>query len=339
MEFFWILANRLRWYKGCCYSAMKIFHTIILSISTLLISYSVHADAHKEDIFIAVVGGTSFGAPEKFGQGLVVEHGFEQVETPFGMGPKLYKMSYKGVHFYYVRMYGFETYKKGEFEGNVHIRTWYSLYEKGVTHVLGGASSGAIRTDYNYDDLVIIDDVMIMESQRPQSILDYTGIERPGIFPSFATPFSPKLREILIDESRKAQPGYTGKLWETATFVQHNPGRFETAAEIRAMRILGADLTSENIGTCTIYARQLGIRWAALCSIANPAVGVRPFSFVDMQNSVQRIAAQAIPIVLETIARIPEEAMEPEPISTGEPFTGSYTDPDADSSNIIDPEG
>jgi hypothetical protein len=79
----------------------------------------------------------------------------------------------------------------------------------------------------------------------------------------------------------------------------------------------------------------LGIRWAAICSIANPAVGVRPFSFKDMQESVQRIAAQAIPIVLKTIERIPDEAMDPEPISTGEVFTGSYADPDAKSDKII----
>ncbi len=292
--------------------------------------------AEEEKIFIAVVGGTSFGAPEKFGKGLVKEEGFIQVETPVGLGPKLYKMRYKGVPFYYVRMYGFETKVPGENDGNVHVRTWYSLYEAGVTHALGGASSGAIRTDWDYDDLVIIDDFMIMENQRPQNILDFAGIERPGVFANFSHPFSPSLRTLLIDEARKAQPGYTGKLWEHGVFFQNNPGRFETAAEIRAMRILGGEITSLHTGTCTEYARQLGIRWASICSIANPAVGVRPFSFEDMQSSVQRIAAQAIPIVLETIARIPEEAMDPEPISTGEVFTGSYADPDAKSSKIVE---
>jgi len=235
-----------------------------------------------------------------------------------------------------VRMYGFETKVPGENDGNVHVRTWYSLYKAGVTHALGGASSGAIRTDWDYDDLVIIDDFMIMENQRPQNILDFAGIERPGVFASFAHPFSPSLRGLLIDEARKAQPGYTGELWDRGVFFQNNPGRFETAAEIRAMRILGGEITSLHTGTCTEYARQLGIRWASICSIANPAVGVRPFSFEEMQSSVQRIAAQAIPIVLETIARIPEEAMGPEPISTGEVFTGSYADPDAKSSKIVE---
>ena len=59
-----------------------------------------------------------------------------------------------------------------------------------------------------------------------------------------------------------------------------------------------------------------------------------------MQSSVQRIAAQAIPIVLNVISRIPADpdAMGPEIVSTGEVFKGSYTNPDSDSHNIVDPE-
>ena len=318
---------------------MKLTYTSFIFFVAYTVGFILPSSAEEEKIFIAVVGGTSFGAPEKFGLDLVESDGFIQIDTPVGLGPKLYKMRYKGVPFYYVRMYGYETKIPGENDGNVHVRTWYSLFKAGVTHALGGASSGAIRTDWDYDDLVVIDDFMVMESHRTQNILDYTGIERPGIFANYAEPFSPSLRNLLIDEARKAQPGYTGKLWERGVFAQHNPGRFETAAEIRAMRILGADLTSENIGTCTVYARQLGIRWATLCSIANPAVGVRNFNFKDMQDSVQRIAAQAIPIVLEAIVRIPLEAVAPEPTSTGEVFSGSYTDPDSESSNIIESIG
>lgn len=296
--------------------------------------------AFQDSIFIAVVGGTSFGDPASFGKGLVQEEGVFNVETREGTSPPIYKMRYKGVPFYYIRMYGAEAALPGEREGLHHIRTWLALYDLGVTHVIGGASSGAIRTDLDYDDLVIIDDFMEMEVNRPQNILQHAGIERPGIFANYAHPFSPSLRKLLIEEANKRMKGYSGKLITTATFVQHNPERFETAAEIRAMRILGADLTSENIATCAVYARQLGIRFAALCSIANPAVGVRPFSFKDMQSSVQRIAAQAIPIVLEVIARIPQDvdAMGPEPVSTGERFQGSYTNPDAEGHRIVDPK-
>lgn len=310
----------------------------LLLIFLLTLSFT-QLPAQDEKIFIAVVGGTSFGDQARFGKGLVQEEGSFTVETKAGNSPVIYKMRYKGVPFYFVRMYGAESALPGEREGLHHIRTWLALNDLGVTHVLGGASSGGIRTDYDYDDLVIIDDFMEMEVNRPQNILKYANMERPGIFANFAQPFSPSLRALLIEEASARQEGYSGNLYNTGTFVQHNPERFETAAEIRAIRILGGDLTSLNIATCAVYARQLGIRFAALCSIANPAVGVRPFTFKDMQESVQRIAAQAIPIVLEVIARIPndEQAMAPEPISTGETYEGSYTNPDSESHRIVDP--
>ncbi|MDH3709619.1 MAG: hypothetical protein OER04_07005 [Cyclobacteriaceae bacterium] len=314
---------------------------LILIFVVLLAFWSTIAiQAQDETVFIAVVGGTSFGEPADFGKGMVEEEGMLTVETKAGTSPPIYKMRYKGVPFYYIRMYGVQAKLPDQREGLHHIKTWLALNQLGVTHVLGGASSGGIRTDYDYDDLVVIDDFMEMEVNRPQNILTFAGIERPGIFANYAHPYSPSLRKLLIEEALKMQDSYSGRLYTSATFVQHNPERFETAAEVRAMRILGGDLTSENIATCTVYARQLGIRFAALCSIANPAVGVRPFSFKDMQASVQRIAAQAIPIVLEVIARIPsdEEAMGPEPISTGELFEGSYTNPDSESHRIADPK-
>ncbi len=307
----------------------------LTAVSALVTNFA-WADAHKERVFIAVVGGTTFGDQKAFGKGLVEEEGVLTIDTVVGKSPPLYRMRYKGVPFYYIRMYGRESVQPGDIEGMEHIRCWAALYELGVTHVIGGASSGGIRTDYNYDDLVIIDDFMEMENSRPQNILDYTGLERPGIFANYAHPYSPSLRGLLIEEARKVQEGYSGNLYENGVFVQHNPERFETAAEVRAMRILGGDLCSENIATATTYARQLGIRFAAICSIANPAVGVRPFSFADMQSSVQRISKHAVPIVLEAIARIPKEAMDPEPVSTGEKYSGSYTNPESDSHKLID---
>lgn len=317
---------------------MRLLKNSLLAALVFLLTPGLAQPTDK--IFIAVVGGTSFGNPETFGQGMAKEEGVFTIDTKAGKSPPIHKMSYQGVPFYYIRMYGAESRLPGEIEGINHIKTWLALYELGVTHVLGGASSGGIKTSYDYDDLVIIDDFMEMETNRPQNILHYAEIERPGIFANYASPFSPSLRKLLIEEARKVQDGYSGNLYETATFVQHNPERFETAAEIRAMRILGADLTSENIATCAVYARQLGIRFAALCSIANPAVGVRPFSFQDMQGSVQRIAAHTVPIVLKVIARIPtdRDAMGPEVVSTGEMFQGSYTNPDSESHRIVDPK-
>ncbi len=306
---------------------MRRFLAIAIVLSNLVVLPCAVAE---EEIFIAVVGGTSFGAPERFGDGLAVTEREFTIDTVAGTSPVIYQMRYEGVPFYYIRLYGHEVREAGKPEYIGLIRTFAALYDLGVTHVLSGASSGGIREDYDYGDIVILTDFMEFETQRPANIVQYAGIDRSGWFANFEVPFSPSLNRLLIDEARQRIDEYEGNLYETGIFAQHSPLRFESPAEVRAMAMLGGELTSMYQATCAIYARQLGMRYASISSIGNPAVGVRPFTFADMQAAVQRIAAFTVPVVLDVIARIPAEAMDPEPSSTGERFRGTYTDPDAE---------
>lgn len=285
-----------------------------------------------ENISIAVVGGTTFGPPLAFAETLSENEESFSFDTKAGPSPTIYRKRYKGVPFYYIPFYGLIDMPEGEPDAIYHIRAWAALYELGVTHAIGGATAGAIDPKLDFDDIVMIDDFIEWRAERPNDALAASGHSRPGIFPNFEEPLSPSIRKLLIDEAKKQklENGYSGKIRETGTFVQFAPGRFESPAEIRAMRTLGGEITSMNQATCVIYARQFGIRFGSICSVSNPAVGVRPFTFEQMQTSVQKIAAFSIPVVLETIARIPTEAMAPEPSSTGDTFTGSYLDPEGE---------
>ncbi|MCH8802279.1 MAG: MFS transporter [Chloroflexi bacterium] len=141
----------------------------------------------------------------------------------------------------------------------------------------GGATGGSINTGYDFDDLVVVDDLIVVGNQRPQRIIKAVGADHPGMrerrgfFATFDKPFCPQLRDLLIEV---AEERYEGRVHRTGTMVQDDPGRFETPAEIRMMRSWGADFVTHNVGTEAIYARQLGIRFAALNSVSNPAVGV-----------------------------------------------------------------
>lgn len=284
-----------------------------------------------------MVGGTTFGTPEKFGEALVEREGEFSFLTKAGPSPIIYRMRYKGVPFFYVPIYGMDSRRPDEPEHVFHVRTWTALYELGVTHALSGATAGGIKPEYDYDDIFLIDDFMEFRTSRPNNVLAESGHSRPGIFPNFEAPISPSLHRLLVEEAQKraATVSYTGKVYERGVFFQFAPGRFESPAEIRAMALLGADITSMHQATCIIYARQFGIRFGSICSVSNPAVGIRPFTFAQMQQSVQNIAAFAVPVVLEVIARIPADAMQPEPGSTGDIYTGTYLSPTAETSDDL----
>lgn len=300
-------------------------HFVLLSLIVSLVALAVarlHA-AEKEKVTIAIVGGTTFGHAASFGKGLVEEEGSFTVKTSVGESPPIYRMRYKRVPFYYVRMHGVESRDLNEEPGWHFVKTWSALHELGVTHVLGGATGGSINSGYDFDDLVIVDDLIISGNQRPQNVLTAAKLpRRQGVFASFVSPFCPQLRQVLIEESERV---YKGRVHITGTMIQDDPGRFETAAEIRMMRVMGADFVTHNVGTEAVYARQLGIRFAALNSVSNPAVGIRPFVYEDMQNSVARITAQSVSIVLECVARIPDLDNSYDPICDGERYEGTYT--------------
>ena len=309
-------------------SAKKILFPISAIILSILPLAPAILAADEEKVTIAVVGGTTFGHPASFGKGLVEEEGSFTVDTTAGKSPPIYRMRYKGVPFYYIRMHGSEARDLSEKPGWHFVKTWVALYDLGVRHVFGGATGGSINTGYDFDDLVIVDDLILLGNQRPQNVIRAAGFDaagsagRRGIFANFIHPFCPQLRQVLIEECQKS---YKGRIHLTATMIQDDPGRFETAAEIKMMRGMGADMVTHNVGTEAVYARQLGIRFAALNSVSNPAVGVRPFKYEDMQNSVARITSQSVPIILECVAKIPTLDNSDDPICDGERYEGSYT--------------
>lgn len=292
----------------------------LISAVSLACTFTVSA----QDIDIAIVGGTSFGHPPDFGKGLVkVERTFT-VPTDVGESPPIYQMQYNDQSFYYIQMHGVENRPEGEANGWHFVRTWVALYDLGVKFVIGGATSGGIDPEYEIGDMVVADDFIIIGSHRPQNVLRAAKISRPGIFPNFAAPFSEDLRQLLIEI---ATEHYPGEVYEKGVMVQDDPGRFETPAEIRMMRVMGGDHVSHNVVTEAIYARQLGIHFAALNSISNPAVGVRPFNYADMQNGVQQIAEYSVPIVLEAVTRIDDIRDSIDADSIEEAYEGTYTKP------------
>ena len=105
-------------------------------------------------------------------------------------------------------------------------------------------------------------------------------------FPDMSDAYDPGYRAI----ARRAAAALGLELGEGVYAAWLGPA-FETPAEIRMMRVLGADLVGMSTVPEVLAARHLGIRCLALSCVTNAAAGVRPEP-ID-HESVLEVGARA----------------------------------------------
>jgi purine nucleoside phosphorylase len=112
----------------------------------------------------------------------------------------------------------------------------------------------------------------------PDQIIDYTYGREHTFFGSdqrqvthvdFSEPYCEKLRIILIEAARRAAIPAA----ETGTYGATQGPRFESAAEIRRLERDGADIVGMTGMPEAGLARELGLCYACIAVVANPAAG------------------------------------------------------------------
>lgn len=240
---------------------------------------------------IAVVGGTHLNDYLAVTNCLA---GYAVVETAAGLSPKIYFGECAGVPFYYVHFHG---------EGK-WLETWLALRDLGVTDALGGATAGGINPLLKPRDFVIPSDFLDKNIDRIANVpVEYLANPSHALC-RFVPAFDETLRALLIEESRaviREQPDLSDiNVFAEGVVLQSRFGRFETVAEINAYRLQGADVVTHNLTTEIVFAKQLGIHYAALHVVSNPAEGVAPWSF----ESLSDIYLQLNPVTWQILERV-----------------------------------
>jgi len=128
-------------------------------------------------------------------------------------------------------------------------------------------AAGGIRTDYGQGALVLIRDHLNLQGANP---LMGPHDERFGPrFPDMTHAYSERLRQLARAEARRLGI----ELPEGVYAAVHGPS-YETPAEIRALRTLGADLVGMSTVPEVIAARQMGLEVLAISCVTNLAAGL-----------------------------------------------------------------
>lgn len=160
------------------------------------------------------------------------------------------------------RLHGYE----GNTAQEVAYPVWL-MHQAGVQTLITTNAAGAINESYNVGDFCIMEDHINLTGRNP-----IVGVE-PNLMASRFVPmkdaYDPELRalarEVAHNLDIRVQEGvYLGLLGPS----------FETPAEIRAFRVLGADTVAMSVVEEVIAARHVGIRVLGMSLVSNMACGV-----------------------------------------------------------------
>jgi xanthosine phosphorylase len=138
-------------------------------------------------------------------------------------------------------------------------------------------AAGSLRAEVDAGSVVVLTDHINL---LPGSTLAGPNDERFGPrFFSMADAYDPLLRALLKDTAQAA-----GIVLHEGVYVACPGPNFETAAEIRAFRTLGADVVGMSVVPEVIAARHCGMQVAAVSAITNLAEGLSPFALSHEQT-------------------------------------------------------
>jgi purine-nucleoside phosphorylase len=200
-------------------------------------------------------------------------------------------------------------------QGRVHAYEGYSMHQVtfptrvlgllGINRLVVTNAAGGINTRYGQGAIVALSDHINLTGanaalgpNEPRFGLTSSHGQR---FFDMSAAYSPRLRTLARNEA--ARQGWT---LDEGVYIAVLGPSYETPAEIRAFRNLGADLVGMSTVHEVIVARHMGIEVLGLSVVTNMAAGVldQPINHEEVMEIGQRIAAQFTNLLTSLIPQL-----------------------------------
>lgn len=164
-------------------------------------------------------------------------------------------------------------------QGRVHMYEGYPIEDVvyparvlgclGIRQLIVTNAAGGVNTRFKPGDLMVITDHINLTGANP---LVGRNIDELGPrFPDMSHAYDPEMREITLDLARSR-----GIVLQQGIYIGLLGPSYETPAEIRMCRALGADAVGMSTVPEVIVANHMGIRVLGISCITNMAAGILP---------------------------------------------------------------
>jgi purine-nucleoside phosphorylase len=197
-------------------------------------------------------------------------------------------------------------------QGRVHMYEGYSAQEvafpirvlgrMGIKAAILTNAAGGINLEYKQGCLVLLSDHINLQGRNP---LVGPNDERFGLrFPDMTRAHHKPYRQAAMEEARRL--GITCLEGVYAALLGPN---YETPAEIRFLRTIGADVVGMSTVAEVIAARQMGIKVLAISCVTNMAAGIldKPINHEEVLETGERVKGQFIALLRGLIPRMAKD--------------------------------
>lgn len=194
-------------------------------------------------------------------------------------------------------------------QGRVHLYEGYSpkevafpvrvLARMGVKSLVVTNAAGGINLTFSQGALVVITDHINLQGQNP---LVGPNDERFGPrFPDMTQAYSKAYREIALSEAKKL-----GKSLHEGIYAGLLGPSYETPAEIRYLRTIGADLVGMSTIPEVIAARHMGMNVLAISCVTNMAAGIldQPIVHDEVLATGERVKGDFVALLRAVLPKI-----------------------------------
>ncbi len=240
-----------------------------------------------------IIGGTGVYDPQ-----LLDELRDEQVMTPYG-DVSVQVGTFNGVEIAFMPRHG-KGHSIPPHKVNYRANIW-ALKRLGVRCALATAAVGSLNPEMRPGHFVIIDQFLDFTKHREHTFFD--GGDAGVVHTDVTDPYCPRLRERLLEQAERLElTSHDG-----GVYVCAEGPRFESAAEIRAFRLLGGDVVGMTNVPESVLAREAGLCYAAMAMVTNMAAGIseQPLTHDEVVEIMAENTENVRRLALETIVAGP----------------------------------
>jgi purine-nucleoside phosphorylase len=176
------------------------------------------------------------------------------------------------------------------------------MYLMGARVLFLTNASGGVNPDYKAGDLMLMTDHIACFVPNP--LMGENAPELGVRFPDMSEIYDRDLRQIIKECAQKENIHL-----QEGVYLQLTGPSYESPAEVKMLKTLGADAVGMSTAVEAIAANHLGMKICGISCVCNPAAGLspQPLTHEEVQEAANKTAPLFKKLVTETILKIGQE--------------------------------